>query len=339
MGIKGAFKKIFIRGKKQREPVLPPFPYYICLETTNACNLTCKQCIYHGEAAGDYKGAIGFIDVGLAKKILDQLKPHKCHVMLNGDGEALLHPHFQEIARYAVALGLPDVYFNTNGTLMTPGFTDEFVKYFRGSVSFSLDGFKESHERLRRGSSYETVCRHIDYLLEQIKKTKAAIKVGVAYCNYDQPAGECEKFSNYWIERVDTVSIGEVYDKNYHIVSPQINQPVKKERLLCKLPWETFIVRWFGKVAPCSSCFSLGEREDVILGDARTQSLQEIWEGEVVRKLRRRLLEWKLKDSICESCERWNMYVGFPDEEKNDIMIRRTGVFTTYSKKKSYEIR
>lgn len=312
---------------------VPQFPSYICLETTNACNLRCVQCLYKGGTTEHYHGKVGFIDINLAQKILDELKVHNTGVMLNGDGEALLHPEFHQIAGYAVSLGLPSVYFNTNGTLFTRAFTDKFVTYFKGSVSISLDGFKESHERIRVGSSYDLVIDNIKYLQERIQQTGADIKIGVAYCNYDQPAGERDAFVEYWVDKVDVVSIGEVYDKDYRMISNQLNRPEDPKRVMCGVPWQTFIVRWDGKVIPCSNCFSLDDTDDQILGDALTHSLYDIWHGAKSSLLRAKTEAWELQGTICEACDRWNMYVLFETEEQDDVTISRSGVFTTYRRK------
>ena len=256
--------------------------------------------------------------------------------MLNGDGEALLHRNFHDIARYAARLRLPNVYFNTNGTLLTPAFIDEFITYFTGSVNVSLDGFKESHERLRVGSSYEKVVGHTEYLLAAVKSAGANIKVSVSYCNYDQPDEEREEFVKYWVEKVDAVSIGEVYDKNYRIISKRLNSPENSRRLRCGVPWETFIIRHDGRVVPCSNCFALGwgwvQYEDIVLGDANEESLADIWKGKKFERLRARVLRDNFSGTICESCERWNMYACFPDEIQDRVKITRTGVFTTFRK-------
>lgn len=313
----------------------PRFPYYICLETTNACNLRCVQCLYKGGTTEHYQGRVGFMNLDLAMKVLNELKIYNAGVMLNGDGETLLHPNFHEIARYAIELGLPNVYFNTNGTLLLPEFTDRFVTYFKGSVSISLDGFKESHERIRVGSSYDLVIGNLTYLLEKIRQVGADIKVGVAYCNYDQPADEHEAFVNYWLDKVDVVTIGEVYDKDYRMVSRQLNRSDMAQRVMCGIPWETLIVRWDGKVIPCSNFFSLGEAEEQSLGDVSCQSLYDIWHGEKASCLRARTEAWNLHGTVCETCDRWNMYVQFEPEENENMTITKSGVFTTYRRKKA----
>jgi len=332
--ILGKLRKLLTRNPKDKPSgkVPPPFPYYICLETTNACNLRCIHCLYRGGTTKHYRGEVGYMDVQLAKHILDQLAAHKGGVMLNGDGETLLHKHFHEIARYAVDLDLPNIYFNTNGTLLKPAFTDEFVRYFRGSVLISLDGFKESHERIRVGSSYDVVVSNLEYLLEQIGKTHAPIQVSVSFCNYDQPVGERMAFVRYWTDRVDEVSVGEVYDRDYRIISKRINHSSQMQRVQCGIPWETCVVRWNGIVVPCSNCFAIGMDGEHVLGDARRQTLTEIWNGPALRRLRRRTEHWDIAGTICEKCERWNMYVTFGEAEENGLWVRRTGVFNLYRK-------
>jgi radical SAM protein with 4Fe4S-binding SPASM domain len=320
-------KKVFL----SRTNMLP-FPDYICLETTNSCNLRCVQCLYQGGTTEHYKEKVGFIDTGLAKKVLDQLKRFDTGVMLNGDGETLLHPNFHEIAEYAILSGLTNVYFNTNGTLMTPEFTDKFLKYFKGSVSISLDGFKESHERMRRGSSYDMVTKNIFYLKKQVDKLHLPIKISVAYCNYDQPEGEREDFIKYWIDKVDMLTVGEVYDKDYKIISKKMNVSKNARRVKCLVPWRTFIVRWNGLVVPCSNCFSLAGSNDIILGNAKDQALLDVWNGGNMDKFRQRMKKMDIKGTVCEKCERWNMFLSFPVEKNDGMTITKTGVFSFYQK-------
>ena len=311
---------------------VPKFPSYICMELTNACNLRCIHCLYQGGTTEHYKAKTGFMKAAFAKEKLDELKVYNCSVMLNGDGESLLHPRFHEIAQYAVSLGLPSVYFNTNGVLLTPEFTDEFVKYFKGMVSISLDGFKESHERIRRGSSYKLVTENIFYLKEQAKRCGAQIEISVAYCNYDQGEDERDEFVKYWVDRADIVSVCEVYDKDYKIISNKINKSSEIKRVTCGVPWETFIVRWNGLVIPCSNCFSLSDEKEVILGDANTQTLHDIWYGKNAGELRKRTEKNDLLGTICEKCERWNMYVLFGTQEEDGMSVTRSGIFTVYRK-------
>ena len=308
------------------------FPSYICLEVTNSCNLRCIHCLYQGTTTDHYVGNPGLINVDLAKKVLDELGVFDCGVMLNGDGESLLHPDFLEIARYAVNQHLPSVYFNTNATRLTPSVTDELVGFFKGTIQISLDGFKDSHERIRVGSHYEQTIGNVNYLLRRIEETKAPISITVSYCRYDQPEEELMEFVHYWAQRVDSVSTAVVYDKDYRVIAGDVEQFSPKQRVKCEVPWETLIVRWNGKVIPCSNCFPKGYSGDFILGDAGNSTLASVWKGEAYRRWREMHDVGSFKDTVCERCERWRMSVHFPDAVEDGLQVQRTGVFTTYRK-------
>lgn len=331
--------KKFFTGKSA--PVATPvqdslmaFPGYICLEITNSCNLRCEQCLYKGTTTDHYVGKAGLVDVEFAKSVLRQLGEQKCAVMLNGDGESLLHPRFLEIAEYAMTQNLPSVYFNTNATKLDAKVADELCRFFKGSIQISLDGFKESHERIRIGSDYETVFRNVEYLRQRIKETGAEISLTVSYCRYDQPAGEMADFVKYWIERVDCVSTGVVWDKEYKLLTGAEEGYDPVERIKCQIPWQTMIVRWNGKVIPCSNCFTKGYEGYFIMGDANETSLVDIWKGAQFAEWRARHDRWDFKDTVCETCDRWKMCVTYPDKIENGLQVSRSGCFTTFRKSK-----
>lgn len=317
-----------VTGKRE----LPDFPNYLCLEVTNACNLRCVQCMYQGTATDHYIGGPGILDTDLAKDILKQLGTYGCSVMLNGDGEPLLHPNFLEIAEFASKQNLPKVYFNTNGTKFTPEFTDRLIQFFKGDVQFSLDGLKESHERIRVGSNYEKTIGNIDYLIRRVEETGAPIGVQVNYCRYDQPEGELEEFIKHWLDRVESVNTCVVYDYDYKIISGWENDVTTDERVMCGVPWETFIIRWNGTVVPCSNCFTKGYDGNFVFGNAKMEKLKDIWVGDAYQSWRDRTEKWDLEGLACDSCDRWNMYAHADDEVNNGVKITRTGVFTTYQK-------
>lgn len=311
---------------------VPTFPGYMCLEVTNACNLRCEQCLYKGTTTDHYVGGAGIIDLELARKVIREAASYGCTLMLNGDGEPLLHPKYIEILRMAIDEGVPNPYFNTNGNKMGRAFVDELVTFFKGGVQISLDGLKAEHERIRIGSNYDLVSENIEYLRRRIKETGADITVTVSYCRYTQPEGELERFIEYWIDRVDTISTGIVYDKDYLVISGAEKKYDPQERIQCVIPWQTFIVRWNGIAVPCSNCFTKGYEGNFVLGNANTQSLLEIWNGELFKRWRQRHVDWEFDNTVCSKCDRWKMGAVYEDEIKDGMRIKHTGTFTTYSR-------
>jgi MoaA/NifB/PqqE/SkfB family radical SAM enzyme len=286
------------------------------------------MCPYHAIKRFD---KVGFMEVSFAKRIIDKLKSHESKVLLNGAGESLLHPQFHEIARYAVEIGIPYVHFNTNGMLANKEFVDEFISYFRGEISFSIDGFKESCERIRTGASYDVIEANLLYLLEQREAHNLPIAVRINCSHYDQPPEEIERFKDYWLNKVDSITISKVFDHHFRLSEADKGG---YQRVVCKIPWETFIVRWNGTAVPCCVSMLYNDHENIILGNAMQDELESIWLGDAFKSFRTINREMRLKGTICENCDEWNVFIDLGKRESDGIVIESNNIVKTYRKAK-----
>ena len=115
---------------------------WIFFELTNACNLFCAHCGSRCTAKGMCLSAA---DVS---KVLKTLPDHKPMVCLTG-GEPLLHPDFFSIAQTVADLGF-SWGMTSNGTLIDQQAARRLQETKMGTVSISLDGLKETHDKLRQ---------------------------------------------------------------------------------------------------------------------------------------------------------------------------------------------
>ena len=143
--------------------VTPPLPREIQLEVTGSCNLACKMCLVrYRPKLGKREGAMCF---HVFKSIVDDL-PELEKLTLQGLGEPLLAPDFDEMVEYACARGVR-VGFNTNGTFLTRDRSERLVRAGIDWLHVSLDGAtKETYEGIRDGSDFEKVRRNIADLVE-----------------------------------------------------------------------------------------------------------------------------------------------------------------------------
>jgi radical SAM protein with 4Fe4S-binding SPASM domain len=310
---------------------------HVAVEITNKCNLRCIQCLYQGGAGSTYERKTGYMDWELYRGLINQLSVANCPSILhNADGEATLHKEFLKFLRHACSSKIKHIHFNTNGMLWDRQFIDEFVTFYRGSVYFSLDGFKESHERIRKGSKYDVVVPTIEYLLEARARTNADFVVGSSFCNYDQPEGERERFVEYWLPKVDVVSLCETYDADTRIISKRMNVSPSAKRLMCRIPWTCLEVAWNGDVIPCSTLIAHAtDRDKGVMGNVTQEPLQKIWFGDRMKTFRELHLRFDFKGSFCKKCERWNVWEDFPAEFVGDTIVTSNGVFKTYHNKRA----
>jgi MoaA/NifB/PqqE/SkfB family radical SAM enzyme len=96
-------------------------PFYVTIDVTRRCNLTCLGCRYHSSlvnlpAPGDQ--SILDISFDLVEKLCEELAAMGTTIIsFMGEGEPMLHPRLQDLISTAKVLGLK-VTLITNGTLL-----------------------------------------------------------------------------------------------------------------------------------------------------------------------------------------------------------------------------
>ena len=70
-------------------------------------------------------------------------------------------------------------------------------------------------------------------------------------------------------------------------------------KTMCLFPWTHMYVHTTGDVFPC--CIALPGHKEFSLGNVKTQSIEEIWNGEPYKKLRKDMVEGKNVD-MCNQC-------------------------------------
>jgi radical SAM protein with 4Fe4S-binding SPASM domain len=310
---------------------VPPMErIHYAIELTNTCNLRCIQCTYQGGHANGYTRKTGFMKFELYQKAIDEISNSGYAGLLhNADGEATLHPKFLDFMEYAFSKNIKAMHFNTNGLLWNKAFTDRLVDFYCGSVNFSFDGFKQSHERIRQGSHYETVFENLMYLLESNSRQKNRIQIGVSYCNYDQPLGEREKFIEFWKGKVDRITVCETYDIDTKVISSPAMEADTRRRI-CQIPWSSLEIGFNGDILPCSTLVSKATSDFGIMGNVQHNTLKDIWHGQSYQILRHFHKNFKFGETVCQKCERWKCWAGQRQYIDGHYMVVQNPIFTNY---------
>lgn len=133
----------------------------VAWEVTRRCNLACVHCRASSEK-GPYPGELG---TEKCLEILDQIADVDQPIIILTGGELLLREDIFEIARHGSDMGLRMV-MATNGTLITPGITDQMITSGIKRVSISLDGpTAKEHDAFRQvPGAFEGSMRGIEHL-------------------------------------------------------------------------------------------------------------------------------------------------------------------------------
>lgn len=157
---------------KKRQPITDqPVPVLenIQIELTKNCNNACIMCHKGQERAGKIN------DDDIKNEVLNQISPaypYLKHAALFGDGEPMLYKNFWDVIKDIHAAS-PECYidFICNGSLLTANNVQNCLDYQVSHIGISMGGATRStHERIRRGSSFEKVTSNLRYLRDEKKK-------------------------------------------------------------------------------------------------------------------------------------------------------------------------
>lgn len=309
--------KIYRSYKKQRLKCTY-FPIRLWIEPTSMCNLKCSLCP-NKDMSGNQKG---LMDFELFKKIIDEVSTYAYDINLFHRGESLLHADIVEMIQYAKSRG---VYtrIHTNGTLLTESLSRQIFNSGLDFLSFSFDSYdKKLYETNRVNSDFDKTLSNIVTFLEMKKKLKR--KKPFTVLQFMEYSGNSSKIQesqkDLFISRFKQLPLNKIIVRQPHNWAGNISNITKedlisrkKHLIPCTFLWYSATIFWDGSVVPCPQDFN-GE---MILGNMQSQSLSEIWEGEKIQDLRRRMHQKSLQDDLpCAKCDRiWrNTFCGVPTD-------------------------
>jgi radical SAM protein with 4Fe4S-binding SPASM domain len=288
--------------------VLPYAPLKLHLEPTSVCNLRCPMC---PQAIDAVKGDTGYIDLDVYRKIVDEAAGQVLEINLFFRGEPLLHRHMPELLRYGRQKGVR-LHVNTNATILRERQARMLIEDGASKVTISFDGpDKATYETMRKGAKYETTLENVRQFLGMVKEYRAARQqtpytVMQVILPYDAqspgpsvPRHMKELFAGLPVDEWDPIWphgwAGVMQDNE---VVPA--QPYGENYHPCNWLWKSLAIYWDGRVASCCADFS----GDQVIGDVRTQTLREIWNGPGMVALRRLQVEGRYKEApLCSGCD------------------------------------
>ena len=137
------------------------------MDITNHCNLRCKMCNFADSDV--WSRPHRDLSVPEFQRIAEQIFPRALRASLSVGTEPLLNRHFREIATIASLYGVPSLFLNTSGLLLTRTIAECLVENGFHALGISMDGATAAtYERIRVGSRFETVINNIR-TLNQVK--------------------------------------------------------------------------------------------------------------------------------------------------------------------------
>jgi MoaA/NifB/PqqE/SkfB family radical SAM enzyme len=267
----------------------PRLPEIVQIESTNICNAKCVFC-----PRDEMERKQGIMDQHLFQRIVDECAELGIRtVRLHNYGEPFADRQLPAKIAYAKSRGIPEVGVISNGSLMNEDVARAVIDAGLDAINISLDAAgADVFERTRVGLKYDRVIGNIE-ALARLKNERGLSrpKLILSFVRQDN-SDEERRFIDKWRDVADVIHVTELHNwaGTLHRSSDV--------RFPCYRPWLTLTVLWDGRVSLCCVDFD----GDVILGDLRTSTIREVWNGKVFRQVRREHLD-SGGPSICRSCD------------------------------------
>lgn len=279
-------RRLLLATGRERAPRLPEI---VQIESTNICNAKCVFC-----PRDEMHRRQGVMSFDLFRKITDECAALRItHLRVHNYGEPFLDRHLTEKVRYAKQKGIPEVGMISNGSLITDKIARGMIEAGLDAINISVDaGGKDVFDSTRLGLNYDKVIANVERLVRiRGELGKRRPKLILSFVRQNNSADE-QAFIEHWRQIADKIHITEL-----HNWAGTLNHE-SDVTYPCYRPWLTFTVLWDGRVSLCCADFD----GHTILGDLRTSSIQEIWNNEAYRRVRREHLESGGPD-ICRACD------------------------------------
>ena len=258
------------------------FPIQIDFELNSSCNLRCAMCAYSALS----RKKTHTIGIDFFKNVMTYAVSQGTRALkLNFMNEPLLRKDFFDFVQCAEDVGVLDIYFSTNGMLLTDEVINKILKSKISRVQISIDAAsKETYDKVRTGGNYDTVVQNVLNLINRRKElNKESPLVRVSFVKSEVNEHEEQKFIKMWENICDMIGIQEfVPAPSKDIVSynsiKRINEDFK-----CAFPFRQLVIAADKEVYPCCTFWgmkmSLGTLEN-------PKDLKKFWRGHLINHLR-----------------------------------------------------
>ena len=278
-------------------------------EITTKCNYNCIIC-----PRDKLTRKIETMSFELFKKLLDKILAETDQydtLTFPGLGEPLLDETLDKKIKYARKKEIKNILILTNASLLSVERFKRLEDLGVTSIRVSFYGNDPISYMRVHGVKNKNIFWQVRDNLEKIASIKSKTKLLFTFNVIDGNNDGCVKdWIDYWKDKVDLIEVW----RPHNWVDGRKYRKVQKNKLkTCGRPFKGPLqVQVDGTVNMC--CFDFDGK--LTLGDLKTQSLKEIFNSSLYKKIKECHLSGNYKGSglICENCDQRNA-------DKSDVMI------------------
>ena len=309
--------------------IVTDFPLQIDFELNYSCNFTCPMCTWNAEST-ENKGKATWFDFEVFKEVIDSAcsKGLKS-IRLNYINEPLIRKDITKFILYARKAGILDIYFSTNGSLLTDDLCRELINSGLLRLQISLDAqTKETYEKIRTGGNFDDVIKKVLRFLEIRDEMNVKLPtLRVNFVKTEINKHELDDFVKFWKNKADSIGIQDLVGIMDGF-GKKSQDDLEKTKLFgtfrCAQPFQHLTLRYDGSVLPCCAFYGaeipigqlktdkkikFSEVANIGLLDKSVKSklligtIEELWKSksmEFFREIHKKGEYWK--HPVCKKC-------------------------------------
>ena len=306
-----------------------PDPVVYNIETTNACNMRCEMC----PRTTMMTRPIETMQKETFEKVVSQLRPwsagewskweafaaenykinkdemNENHfflyvipkvIVLHGYGDPLLDKNIPDYVKMMTERGLLS-YFSCNPANINLERTIETFENGLDYIKYSIESVDDLRHKEVRGQqsnfseSYEKILKLLD--VKAKRNLNTTIVITMINLNKPWQQEEFEKVKEAFKD-MDVYVYLKSQDQMWYEDNNQGTQSIHWLEF-CQFPWSSMTIKSNGESVECVEDFN----NEIILGDAKTESLYDIWNGEKYKRFRRDHFELTPGLKCTEQCD------------------------------------
>ncbi|MEZ5402403.1 MAG: radical SAM protein [Bryobacteraceae bacterium] len=283
-------------GYLARRERLSALPVEFIVETTAKCNLYCPMC--PRETLVQPKEDM---TAEIFERLVQQAGRSAEHMMLIGLGEPFLDRKIFDRIEYCERHNVHTL-LSTNGTLLDEAAAARILDSPLAHITLSFDGASaETFEYYRKGARFERVRDNFVRFARMKSERRGRVpQVVVQMVRMERNAHEVDEFARFWSAApgVDQVRIKE---DETNLMRPDAGHGDADWKHPCHYLWRgPMYVKWNGDAYPCCQSYML---EGAPAGNVGRESLDEIWNSESMRRMRRLHVAGRAGEiDVCARC-------------------------------------
>lgn len=291
-------------AKADRIEATTDFPKVVLLDNTSACNLRCSMCDHQN--IKKYR-KIQTMPMELYRKIIDEIAVENpsARVWQIFFGDPFLCRSMPERIAYAKHKGLTDVVVNTNGCLMTPEKSRQYIEAGLDAIYVGIDATtEETYGKIRVGGDFALTINNVLAYRDALQRYgKPEQKLFVQFVASEFNEDEIDAFKTFWADNGVNVKIRPKISWAGLITAENLHKNTEIERKPCYWLMQTINICADGRVALCS--VDLHCR--VPSGDVTKTTIKDLWQNGLLREYREMHAagEFSRLPAMCRECMDW----------------------------------